>query len=270
MTRRELNRIRLKALARNVANGNASGFGFKKIGRGFKKVGRGVKKGAKGAYRGVKVVGKVTAYAMKRLAKIAARPIIKIVNKLANRRAKYVAYKRSGSTTTTLADRKAGGQYALSKVKKAGPFGVLAVKILKFTGGVTSGGDLCGDVNVDLRRLPRMTPEEVSMCGMTGVEIASAALKIVTQVKKIMGGLNKPGEAPANPASASSESTSTESTETTSSSDENASTDSNSENASTDSNSEVTSDAATDNSESSKSTDSSDSTETNSEESTAE
>lgn len=268
MTRRELDRIRLKALARNVANGNASGFGFKKIGRGFKKVGRGVKKGAKGAYKGVKVVGKVTAYAMKRLAKIAARPIIKIVNKLANRRAKYVAYKRSGSTTTTLADRKAGGQYALSKVKKAGPFGVLAVKILKFTGGVTSGGDLCGDVNVDLRKLPRMTPEEVSMCGMTGVEIASAALKIVTQVKKIMGGLNKPGEAPANPVS-----TSTESTEASSSTDENASTDSSSstdENASTDSNSEVTSDAATDNSESSESTDSSDSTETNSEESTAE
>jgi hypothetical protein len=264
MTNRELQILRALALA----NGNTSGFGFKTFKKGFKKVGRGIKKGAKGAYKGAKIVTKAGAWALKRLAKLAARPIIKIVNKLAGRRANYVAYKRTGSTKTTLADRKAGGQYALGMVKKAGPFGILAVKILKYTGGVTAGGDLCGDVNVDLRKLPRMTAKEESMCGMTGAEIAASALKIVIQVKKIMSGLNKPGEAPADPTSASSstneESTSTESTSTETPSTESSSSE---ENTTSDDSNAVTSDAATDTSESS---DSNASTKTTSEDSAAE
>src|SRR5512137_537056 len=126
---------------------NVTGFGFKKLRRGLKKVGKGayklnkrvVKTTIKLHTKPLKYAAKAGKFAMKAMAKLAAKPIIMIVNKLAGRRAKYVAFKRSGSTKTTTADKKAGGQYALNKLKGAGPIGKLAVKILKFTGGVTAG-----------------------------------------------------------------------------------------------------------------------------------
>ena len=136
---------------------------------------------------------------MKAMAKLAAKPIIMIVNKLAGRRAKYVAFKRTGSTKTTLADKKAGGQYALNKLKGAGPVGKLAVKILKFTGGVTAGETLGGNIDAACCKGWR---QDAAMCGMTGAEIAAAAMTIVAATTKLMKSLNKPGEAPANPEAA--------------------------------------------------------------------
>lgn len=180
-----------------------AGFGFKRLKRGLKKAGRGVKKvgkkGARVAKKGAKVAVKVHAapiklaaragkYALRATAKLAARPIISIVNKLAGRRAKFLAFKRTGSAIPTKADKKAGGQYAFSKLRKAGPIGSFAVRILKFTGGVTAGA--LGSWRQD-----------AAMCGMTGAEIAAAAAAIIATTKKIMGALNKPGEAPADPSS---------------------------------------------------------------------
>lgn len=182
------------------------GWGLKKLKRGLKKAGRGVKKvgkkGIKVSTKGIKVVAKAGKFAVKAMAKLAARPIIKVVNQLAGRRAKMLAYKRSGTTTTTLADRKAGGQYALGKLKKAGPFGMLAVKILKFTGGVTSGEVLGADVSPNRCRGWR---QDAAMCGMTGPEIAAASAQIINVVQQIKKMLNKPGEAPANPAAGAKE-----------------------------------------------------------------
>jgi hypothetical protein len=43
------------------------------------------------------------------------------------------------------------------------------------------------------------------MCGITGAEIVAASGAIVAATKKIMNALNKPGEAPANPAAAAQE-----------------------------------------------------------------
>lgn len=173
--------------------------GFKKIGRGVKK---GVKKGAKVAKKGgkvavkvstkpIKVAAKAGKYALRATAKLAAKPIIMIVGKLAGRRARYLAYQRTGTTKTTLADRKAGGQYAFAKLRKAGPVGKLAVSILKFTGGVTAGDTSLGGIRRD-----------VSMCGITGAEIVAASGAIIAATSKIMKALNKPGEAPADPAAA--------------------------------------------------------------------
>lgn len=200
-----------------------AGFGFKKLKRGLKKAGRGVKKvgkkGVKVAKKGAKVtvkvhtkaikgVAKLSKFALKAAAKLAAKPIIKIVNKLAARRAKYLAYTRSGNTATTLTDKKAAGQYALKKLRGAGPLGVFAVKILKYTGGVTSG-DVLGAV------LTRNTnwQQDAATCGVAPAAIAAAALQIVQSVKGIMSSLNKPGEAPANPAAASKEEQPTEETQ---------------------------------------------------------
>lgn len=184
------------------------GWGLKKLKRGLKKAGRGVKKvGKKGIKVAVKVhtaplkaAAKAGKFAMRAMAKLAAKPIIMIVNKLAGRRAKYLAFKRTGSTATTRADKKAGGQYALAKLSKAGPVGKLAVKILKFTGGVTAGegGDTLGaSLNYGACRGWK---QDAAMCGMTGAEIAAAAMTIVAATTKLMKALNKPGEAPANPA----------------------------------------------------------------------
>lgn len=199
---------------------NVTGFGFKKLKRGLKKAGKGVKKGVKKTGKvavkihtaPIKLASKAGKFAMKRVAKLAAKPIIKVVNNLAGRRAKYLAFQKSGSTQLTTADKKAGGQYALGKIKKAGPLGVLAVKILKFTGGVTSGesGDVLG------ASIPMDTSgwnQNLHLVGMTGVEIAAAAMAIVSSVKKITGALNKPGEAPADPEAASKAAQPTESTQ---------------------------------------------------------
>lgn len=197
---------------------NVTGFGFKKLKRGLKKVGKGVKKGVKkGAKVAVKVhtaplkvAAKAGKFAMKAMAKLAAKPIIMIVNKLAGRRAKYVAFQRTGSTKTTQADKKAGGQYALNKLKGAGPIGKLAVKILKFTGGVTAGDTLGADIEKDLCSNWR---QDAAMCGMTGAEIAAAAMTIVAATTKLMKSLNKPGEAPANPEAAAKQPQPTEETQ---------------------------------------------------------
>lgn len=193
------------------------GFGFKKLRRGLKKglkkAGRGVKKGVrksvKVSTKGLKVVAKAGKFAMKAVAKLAAKPIIMIVNKLAGRRAKYVAFKRTGSTALTLADRKAGGQYALRKLRGAGPIGKLAVRILKFTGGVTAGDTLGSDVTRNLSGWR----QDAAMCGMTGAEIAAAAMSIVAATTKLMKTLNKPGEAPANPEAAAKQTQPTEETQ---------------------------------------------------------
>jgi hypothetical protein len=197
-----------------------SGFGFKKLKRGIKKAGRGVKKGVKKTGKvavkihtaPVKLAAKAGKFAMKRVAKLAAKPIIKVVNNLAGRRAKYIAFQKTGSVVTTLADKKAGGQYALGKIKKAGPLGKLAVEILKFTGGVTSGAEgdvLGGKITMDTSGWTK----NLDMVGMTGVEIAAAAMSIVASVKGVMKTLNKPGEAPSDPEAAAKEPQPTESTQ---------------------------------------------------------
>ena len=186
---------------------NVTGFGFKKLKRGLKKVGKGayklnkrvVKTTIKLHTKPLKIAAKAGKFAMKAMAKLAAKPIIMIVNKLAGRRAKYVAFKRTGSTKTTLADKKAGGQYALNKLKGAGPVGKLAVKILKFTGGVTAGETLGGNIDAACCKGWR---QDAAMCGMTGAEIAAASMTILAATTKLMKSLNKPGEAPANPEAA--------------------------------------------------------------------
>ncbi len=191
-----------------------TGFGFKSLKRGLKKAGRGVKKAGKAGYNlnkrvvktsikisvaPIKVAAKAGKFALRAMAKLAAKPIIYVVNKLAGRRAKYLAFQKRGTTVTTLTDKKAGGQYALQKLGKAGPVGKLAVKILKFTGGVTAGDELSGVVN-DASCCG--WEADAAACGMTGAEIAAAAMTIVAATTKLMKSLNKPGEAPANPKAA--------------------------------------------------------------------
>jgi len=193
---------------------DSAGFGFKSIKRGLKKAGRGVKKAGKAGYKlnkrivktsikvsvaPIKVAAKAGKFALRAMAKLAAKPIIYVVNKLAGRRAKYLAFQKRGTTALTLADKKAGGQYALRKLGKAGPVGKLAVKILKFTGGVTAGDELSGTVN-DASCCG--WEADAAACGMTGAEIAAAAMTIVAATTKLMKSLNKPGEAPANPQTA--------------------------------------------------------------------
>lgn len=185
------------------------GWGLKKLKRGLKKAGRGVKKAGKGglkvAKKGAKVTVKVhtkalktaaklSKFALKAAAKLAAKPIIKIVNQLAARRGKFLAYQRTGNPAMSLADKKAGGQYALNKLRKAGPLGVFAIKVLKYTGGVTAGEVLGATLtkNTDFRR-------DMATCGVAPAAIAAAALSIVQSVKGIMKVLNRPGEAPADP-----------------------------------------------------------------------
>lgn len=185
---------------------SASGFGFKKLKRGLKKVGKGAVKLNKRVVKTtiklhtapLKAVAKAGKFAMKGMAKLAAKPIIGVVNKLAGRRAAYLAFQRTGSAKPTLADRKKGGQYALGKIAKAGPVGKLVVKIIKFAGGVTSGGSLLGAPTRDLSGWKR----DAAMCGMAPAAIVAAIPPIMVALKQLMKGLNKPGEAPANPETA--------------------------------------------------------------------
>lgn len=170
-----------------------AGFGFKKLKRGLKKAGRGVKKvgkkGYKVAKKGAKVATAPALYALKAAAKLAAKPVVKMAKTLARRRSQYLAYKRTGSPQTTLADRKAGAQYVYSKLSSKGPIGKLAVRILKFAGGATAGA-LGGTTY----------RQDAAMCGLTGAEIAAASASIIAMIGKLKSALNKPGEAPANPA----------------------------------------------------------------------
>jgi hypothetical protein len=173
-----------------------SGFGFKKIKRLAKKTGRGLKKAGKVAVKAhtmpLKVAAKAGKFAAKQIAKVASLPIRLVFKKLAARRGKYLAYQRSGKAVMNAADRKAASAWAIAKVRKAGPIGVLAVKILQFTGGATVGTSR-----------PIQTNLSASMTGMTGAEIAAAAATIVATLGKLMSALNKKGEAPANPAEGS-------------------------------------------------------------------
>jgi hypothetical protein len=190
------------------------GWGFKSLKRGLKKAGRGVKRAGKGAYKvhkratklaikasikPIKVAAKAGKFAMRAMAKLAAKPVIMIVNKLAGRRAKYLAFQTRGTTALTLTEKKAGGQYALRKLSGMGPLGKLAIKILKFTGGVTSGEDGADVLGGELTTNLRGWKQDAAACGMTGAEIAAAAMSIVAITAKLMKALNKPGEAPANP-----------------------------------------------------------------------
>lgn len=173
-----------------------AGFGFKKLKRGLKKAGRGVKKvgkkGVKVTKKAAKTVAKPAVYALKAAAKLAARPIVKMAKTLARRRSRYLAYQRTGSPQTTLADRKAGAQYVYGKLASKGPIGKLAVRILKFAGGATAGA-LGGTT----------WRQDAAMCGMSGAEIAAMSAQIMTVINQLKSALNKKGEAPANPAAGS-------------------------------------------------------------------
>lgn len=173
-----------------------AGFGFKRLKRGLKKAGRGVKKvgkkGYKVAKKGAKVATAPAMYALKAAAKLAARPIVKMAKTLARRRSRYLAYQRTGSPVTTLADRKAGAQYVYGKLSSKGPIGKLAVRILKFAGGATAGA-LGGTT----------WQQDAAMCGMSGAEIAAMSAQIMTVINQLKSALNKKGEAPANPAAGS-------------------------------------------------------------------
>ena len=204
-----------------------AGFGFKSLKRGLKRVGKGVvkahtmplKKGLKvtrkvhrvttkavkklpGGKLAVKLANapiKIAAGALKATAKLAARPIISVVNKLAGRRANLLAYQRTGVAKATAADKKAGGRWALGKVAKYGPMGKLAVRILKYTGGVTSGE---GDNVLGLDETHSATGwrEDAASCGMAPAAIAAVAVSVTTAITGLIKALNKPGQAPANPA----------------------------------------------------------------------
>jgi hypothetical protein len=177
-----------------------SGFGFKSIKRVAKKTGRGLKKAGKVAVKvhtaPLKVAAKAGKFAAKQLAKVASLPIRLVFKKLATRRGKYLAFQRSGKTGMNAADRKAASTWAIAKVRKAGPIGKLAVKILQFTGGASVGTSR-----------PIQTNLSATMVGMTGAEIAAAAAAIVAAMTKLMKSLNKPGEAPENPAAGTTDQT---------------------------------------------------------------
>jgi hypothetical protein len=169
------------------------GWGFKKLTRGLKKAGRGVKKVGKGgvkvAKKGAKVASKASMYAIRAAAKLVARPIVRMAKTLAKRRSRYLAFKRTGTTQTTLAERRAGAQYVYGKLQSKGPIGKLAVRILKFAGGATAGALGGGTWRQD-----------AAMCGMSGAEIAAMSAQIMTVINQLKSALNKKGEAPANPA----------------------------------------------------------------------
>lgn len=182
------------------------GFGFKSIKRGIKKVGKkaggvakkagsAAKKTAKVSVRvaakPVKVVAKAGKFAMMALAKAAAKPIVIVFKRLAGRRAAYLAYKARRTTKATPAEKRLAAAWAIGKVRKAGPIGRLGVKILEFVGAHKTAG-------VELGRWE----DDASQTGLTGVEITAAATTVVASIASIMKALNKPGEAPANPAAA--------------------------------------------------------------------
>jgi ribosomal protein L12E/L44/L45/RPP1/RPP2 len=191
---------------------------LKKLKRGLKKAGRGVKRaGKKVGKKGFKVAkkaGKVAVkvhmkplklavkagkYAMKGVAKLAAKPIVYAFRKLARRRAGYLAFK-AGLKNPTAAHKKQAAAWTLGKVNRAGPVGKLAVRILKFVGAHQSAG--LGGWSGELDGWVASREQDQNLCGLTGAEIAAAAVTIVAAITKIMRSLNKPGEAPSNPAAA--------------------------------------------------------------------
>jgi hypothetical protein len=200
---------------------NAAGWGFKKLKRGFKKIGKGVvkahtmplKKGYKVTKRVHRVATKTVKklpggklalkianaplkagkYALRAMAKLAAKPLVMLFKKLAGRRANYLAYKRTGSAKASIADKKAGNAYAIAKFKKGGPIGSLAVRILKAVGEAKTAGIGEDAMSTGWR-------EDAAACGMTGAEIAAAVASILAVLTTLVKTLNKKGEAPANPA----------------------------------------------------------------------
>ncbi len=181
---------------------------FKRLKKGIKKAGKGVKKAGKGAYKlnkrvvkttvklhtkPLKLAAKAGKYALKGVAKLAAKPIVWAFRKLAGRRAGYLAYKATGQTKPGAAQKKEAAAWAIQKVNKAGVVGKLAVRILKFVDAHKSAG-------VGLEHVSTGWEEDAAACGMTGAEIAAAAATIVAAMAGLMKSLNKPGEAPANPA----------------------------------------------------------------------
>lgn len=194
---------------------NVTGFGFKRLKRGLKKVGKGVKRvgktavkaplkahrlstkaisrlpGGKLALKAAMAPLKVGKYALKAMAKLAAKPLVMLYGKLSKRRANYLAYQRTGKAVASIQDRKAGAAYATAKFRKAGPIGSMAIKILKAVG--TSG--VSGDT------MRKTWKQDAAMCGMTGAEIAAAVAAIMASLTALIKSLNKPGEAPENPAS---------------------------------------------------------------------
>lgn len=194
------------------------GWGFKRLKRGLRKVGKGVKKlhtaPLKHGYRltkkahglTTKVVKKLPGgklalkvamaplkagkFALKAMAKLAAKPLVKLFNKLAGRRAAYMAYQRTGKAIPSALDRRKGQQYAIDKFKKGGPIGALAIKILRAVGQAKVSG-----TGVDVRSWR----QDAATCGMTGAEIAAAVAAILGALTALISQLNKKGEAPANP-----------------------------------------------------------------------
>lgn len=183
------------------------GWGFKSLKRGIKRVGRGAKKVGKKGLRGAKKVGKTAVKlhmkpvklaikagkaALMAAAKLAAKPVVWAFRKLARRRANYVALRDSGTVSPTGMQKKEAAAWALGKVGKAGPMGKLGVRVLKFVGAHKSAGLGMDDVTGSW-------DDEIGYCGMSGAEIAAAAAAIVRSINKIMGALNRPGDAPSNP-----------------------------------------------------------------------
>lgn len=187
---------------------------FKRIKRGVKKAGRVAKKvGKKGVKVAVKVhtkplklAAKAGKYALKGVAKLAAKPVVYVFKKLARRRAGFLAYKARKTTNATPAEKREAGLWAINKVNKAGPIGKLAVRILKFVDAHKSAG-------VGLETIAVGYEQDAAACGMTGAEIAAAATSIVVALTALMKTLNKPGQAPANPAAAAKESEPAEDTQ---------------------------------------------------------
>ena len=181
------------------------GFGFKSIKRGLKKAAKKTGKVAKKTGKVAKKAGKVSvrvatkpvkaavkagAAALKAVAKLAAKPIVLVFRKLARRRAAYLAYKARGNTRATPAEKKQAAAWAVNKVNRGGPIGKLAVRILKYVGAHQTAG-------VELGRW-----DNEPLVGITGAEIAAASTAIISMIVALMKVLNKPGEAPANPAAA--------------------------------------------------------------------
>lgn len=180
--------------------------GLKKTGKGFKKAGRGIKKaGKKGVKVAVKIhtkplkiAAKAGKAAMKAVAKVAAKPIVWSFRRLARRRAAYLAFQATGQKKPNANQKKEAAAWAIHKVAKSGPIGRLGVRILKFVDAHKSAGIGIDSVSLGWK-------DDAASVGMTGAEIAAAAASIVAAIAGIMKKLDKPGEAPSNPAVAAKE-----------------------------------------------------------------
>lgn len=191
------------------------GWGWGKLKRLAKKAGRGVRKGIKKTYRvskkgvklslkPVKYAAKAGKFALRAMAKLAAKPIVYVFKKLAGRRAKYLSYTSRKSLRPTGSEKRQAAAWALGKVGRAGPVGKLGVRILKFVGASQSAG-LLGGWTGELEGWSKTHKKDTAACGMTGAEIAAAAVTIVAAISGIMKSLNRPGEAPSNPVRAAKE-----------------------------------------------------------------